>query len=170
MEIIDILEASGATLNKVIIGHIDAAVKDQNVLVQIAERGCYIEWDLIGEERSFYDSDPDFDMPTDAMRMDQIATLIADIDAYFYVIECMANVTKEQIKQNTIPLVNIIRDKHPTTPILFVENIMYESGYLDPSVNDELKEEDKELKHQYNIMVHNDIQNLFYGIAYYFVV
>ena len=92
----------------------------------------------------------------------EIATLIADIDAYFYVIECMANVTKEQIKQNTIPLVNIIRDKHPTTPILFVENIMYESGYLDPSVNDELKEEDKELKHQYNIMVHNGIQNVFY--------
>ena len=92
----------------------------------------------------------------------EIATLIADIDAYFYVIECMANVTIDQIKQNTIPLVNIIRDKRPRTPILFVENIMFESGYLDTSVNFELTEEDKELKHQYNIMVHNGIQDLFY--------
>ncbi len=79
----------------------------------------------------------------------EIATLIADIDAYFYVIECMANVTIDQIKQNTIPLVNIIRDKRPRTPILFVENIMFESGYLDTSI-------------KYNIMVHNGIENLFY--------
>ena len=53
----------------------------------------------------------------------EIAELIADIDAKFYVIECMANVSKDQIKENTIPLVNIIREKHPKTPILFVENL-----------------------------------------------
>jgi len=92
----------------------------------------------------------------------EIATLIADIDAYFYVIECMANVSKDQIKENTIPLVKIIRDKQPKTPILFVENIMFESGYLDSLVNYDLLEEDKELKHQFNIMVHNGIQNLHY--------
>jgi len=92
----------------------------------------------------------------------EIATLIADIDARFYVIECMANVSKDQIKENTIPLVNIIRDKHPKTPILFVENIMFESGYLNETVYNELILEDKELKHQLNIMAHNGIQNLFY--------
>ena len=57
----------------------------------------------------------------------EIAELIADIDAKFYVIECMANVSKDQIKENTIPLVNIIREKHPKTPILFVENINLKS-------------------------------------------
>ena len=92
----------------------------------------------------------------------EIATLIADMDAYLYIIECMANVSKDQIKENTIPLVKIIRDKHPKTPILLVENIMYESGYLDTLINYELLEEDKELKHQFNIMVHNGMENIFY--------
>ena len=92
----------------------------------------------------------------------EIATLIANIDANFYVIECMANVSKDQIKENTIPLVNIIRSKHPKTPILFVENVMFESGYLNQSVYNELLLEDKELKHQLNIMIHNGDQNLFY--------
>ena len=92
----------------------------------------------------------------------EVAELIADIDAKFYVIECMANVSKDQIKENTIPLVNIIREKHPKTPILFVENIMFESGYLNQSVYNELSLEDEELRHQLNILIHNGVQNLFY--------
>ena len=92
----------------------------------------------------------------------EIAELIADIDAKFYVIECMANVSKDQIKENTIPLVNIIREKHSKTPILFIENIMFESGYLNQSVYNELSLEDEELRHQLNILIHNGVQNLFY--------
>ncbi|MFL2763901.1 MAG: phosphotriesterase [Dehalococcoidia bacterium] len=69
---------NGADISKIIIGHLDRTFSNVDDYKKLADKGCYIEWDLIGEERSFYDSDPDFDMPTDAMRMDQIATLIAD--------------------------------------------------------------------------------------------
>ena len=67
-----------------------------------------------------------------------IGILIADIDASLFVIECMANVNKDMVSKNTAPLVKIIRKKHPNTPIIFIENIIFESGYLDNTIKNEL--------------------------------
>tara|TARA_B100000408_G_scaffold36048_1_gene27207 strand:- start:266 stop:1306 length:1041 start_codon:yes stop_codon:yes gene_type:complete len=93
---------------------------------------------------------------------ESIANVITDIDALFYVIECMPNINKDQVSKNTLPLVKIIRDKNPSTPIVFVENIIFENAYLDKTVEDELKEKNIELMDQYKKMVHDGIPNLFY--------
>ena len=91
-----------------------------------------------------------------------IGALIAGIDASLFVIECMANVTKDMVSKNTIPLVRIIREEHPNTPIIFIENIIYESGYLDNTIKEELENKNIELKNQYNKMLKEGIVNLFY--------
>ena len=91
-----------------------------------------------------------------------IGALIAGIDASLFVIECMANVTKDMVSKNTVPLVRIIREKHPNTPIIFIENIIYESGYLDKTIKEELENKNIELKNQYNKMLKEGIVNLFY--------
>ena len=93
---------------------------------------------------------------------ESIATVIADIDALFYVIECMANMEKNQVLKNTLPLVKIIRKKHPNTPIIFIENIIYENSHLDNSIKNELENKNSELKHQYENMLQEGIPNLFY--------
>ena len=91
-----------------------------------------------------------------------IGTLIAGIDASIFVIECMANVNKDMVSKNTLPLVRIIREKHPNTPIIFIENIIFESGYLDSTIKNELNNKNIELKYQYNKMLREGIINLFY--------
>ena len=63
---------------------------------------------------------------------------------------------------NTLPLVRIIREKHPNTPIIFIENIIFESGYLDSTIKNELNNKNIELKYQYNKMLREGIINLFY--------
>ena len=73
----------------------------------------------------------------------------------------MPNINKDQVSKNTLPLVKIIRDKNPSTPIVFVENIIFENAYLDKTVEDELKEKNIELMDQYKNMVHDGIPNLF---------
>ena len=93
---------------------------------------------------------------------ESIATVIADIDALFYVIECMANMEKNQVLKNTLPLVKIIRKKNLFAPIIFVENIIYENSHLDNSIKNELKNKNSELKHQYENMLQEGIPNLFY--------
>jgi lysophospholipase L1-like esterase len=91
-----------------------------------------------------------------------IGILIAGIDASLFVIECMANVNKDMVSKNTAPLVKIIRKKHPNTPIIFIENIIFESGYLNNTIKDELNNKNIELKYQYNKMLKEGIVNLFY--------
>ena len=78
LEIIEVLSEVGADLGNPIIGHIERTVFQHSTLKQIAESGCYIEWDLFGREQSYYTADLTVSMPSDATRMDQIARLISD--------------------------------------------------------------------------------------------
>ena len=53
-------------------------VFQKDILLKIAESGCYINWDLIGEEDSYYGHYKVKGRPTDAGRMDQIEFLIEE--------------------------------------------------------------------------------------------
>ena len=75
IEILQILDNAGASLNRVIMGHLDRTVDSVQELKVIADTGCGLEWDLFGNEISFYQPS-DFDMPSDAQRMDLIRTMI----------------------------------------------------------------------------------------------
>ncbi len=78
-EILDILDEVGADLNNAIMGHIERTLFKLETLKQVAESGCYIEWDLLGNERSYYtDHVVIRDLPNDAMRMDQMTWLAAE--------------------------------------------------------------------------------------------
>ena len=75
-EILEILSDGGADLTRVIMGHLDRTVFEFEALRSIAASGCYMEWDLFGNEGSYYPL-ADLDMPSDAQRLDFIK-LIAD--------------------------------------------------------------------------------------------
>lgn len=49
-----------------------------------------------------------------------LAELISGIDVLFFVLDGTANMSPGEISENAIPLVEIIRSKHPLTPIVFV--------------------------------------------------
>ena len=70
-EILDILANGGADISRVIIGHLDRTIFEFDGLRSVAESGCYLEWDLFGNEGSHYPL-ADFDMPSDAQRLDFI--------------------------------------------------------------------------------------------------
>ena len=91
-----------------------------------------------------------------------IVELISEIDASFYVIECLQNMNSEQVKERVIPLVKIIRKKQPLTPIVLVENMMYKTAFLDQTIETELIEENLVLKNEYDKILRNGFQNIFY--------
>ena len=74
-EIIDVLAESGADPEKIIMGHIDRTVLEEDVLLKLAERGTYLEYDLFGMETSYY-ALSDIDLPSDAQRIGFIKLLI----------------------------------------------------------------------------------------------
>jgi hypothetical protein len=96
-------------------------------------------------------------------RMEQpISELISGFDPLFYVIECLPNMTREQVMERTIPLVKTIREKHPETPILLVENFIYESMSLDSAENYRMSEKNAALKKEFDKMTEAGFSNIFY--------
>ena len=77
-EIMEILGKVGARPEGIIMGHIDRTVFQRSILREIAQSGCYLEWDLFGTEQSYYIANPGIDMPNDAKRMDDIAWIVAE--------------------------------------------------------------------------------------------
>ncbi|MCH2123496.1 MAG: hypothetical protein MK165_01795 [Pirellulaceae bacterium] len=60
----------------------------------------------------------------------EMARLLAEIDAAVYIIDCSPNLNAQQISTRTVPLVTILREKRPTTPILLVEDRHYADSFL----------------------------------------
>jgi phosphotriesterase-related protein len=70
-----LLESEGAALDRVVVSHLDRTVPDHRSLCALARTGCYMEFDLFGQESSYIRYGP-VDLPNDATRIDRIARLI----------------------------------------------------------------------------------------------
>jgi hypothetical protein len=91
-----------------------------------------------------------------------IVVLISDIDASFYVIECLQNMDSEQVRERVRPLVDMIRTKHPLTPIVLVENMMYTTAFLDQTIETTLIQENEALKNEFDKIIKRGTPNIFY--------
>jgi len=74
-EVADFIRGTGRELDRVVISHIDRTIFDSDRLLRLADTGVTIEFDLFGQENSFY-ALADIDMPNDAQRLRHIRTLI----------------------------------------------------------------------------------------------
>jgi len=92
----------------------------------------------------------------------EIADAMADINASCFVIDCLPNVTLEQMNEKYIPFLEIIRKKKPDVPILLVENIYYPPMYFDQKTFETITEENEALKNIYRIQKKGGDRNIFY--------
>ena len=76
LEILELLADGGADISRVIMGHLDRTVFEFSAVERIAESGCYLEWDLFGNEGSYYPL-AEIDMPSDAQRLDFMRRAVA---------------------------------------------------------------------------------------------
>ncbi len=75
-EIIGVIADAGGDPGRTIIGHLDRTVMDREVLLRIAEAGCYLEWDHFSSGLPFYPPNPRITMLNDAGRAEVIAFMI----------------------------------------------------------------------------------------------
>lgn len=71
-DIVRVITESGGRMDRTIICHIDRTCTERDWLLRLADTGCYIEYDLFGNESSYYPPNPKVDMPSDAQRMDLV--------------------------------------------------------------------------------------------------
>lgn len=96
-------------------------------------------------------------------RMEQpVVDVISGIDAKLYVIDCTPNMSADEIKSNMLPLVETIRNKKPHTPILFVENQLYDKSFLDRSLKKELVHKNQVLRQMFENISAKKYKNIYY--------
>jgi phosphotriesterase-related protein len=71
-----IVAAAGGDTSRVIMSHIDRTLFDLDSMLRLADTGCYLEFDLFGQESSYY-SLAEIDMPNDATRVEHLLALTA---------------------------------------------------------------------------------------------
>lgn len=91
-----------------------------------------------------------------------ITELISEIDAEVLIIECLPNMKKEEIAERTAPLVHALRKKRPETPILLVENFIYENSFFDQDKKALITAKNNTLKQAYDKLVADGTKKLYY--------
>lgn len=68
------ITADGGDAQRVIMSHVDRTLFELDAMLELADTGCYLEFDLFGQESSYYPL-ADIDMPNDATRVDHLVAL-----------------------------------------------------------------------------------------------
>ena len=69
VEIVGALSEAGADMAHTILGHLELRIEKLETLDEVAQSGCFLEFDLFGQEISNFPNAPR-DMPSDAQRLD----------------------------------------------------------------------------------------------------
>ncbi len=75
----------------------------------------------------------------------EIAELISEVDASMFVLDFVPNASVEQMKERAVKFYTIIREKHPDTPILFIEDPIFTHTRFDQQIAKEVKDKNDEI-------------------------
>jgi phosphotriesterase-related protein len=76
IDIAEFVQKAGGDLRRTIMCHICRTIADVRAVIDLAQTGLWLEYDLFGLENSYYPYQPSFDMPNDGGRMAHVLALI----------------------------------------------------------------------------------------------
>jgi len=92
----------------------------------------------------------------------EVADLIAEIHADAFILDCVPNSSPEEIKNRTAYLIRSIRNKHPKVPIIVMQSVIRENGYVDLSIGAKVTAQNKEITQQIASLQKEGIQDLYF--------
>lgn len=96
-------------------------------------------------------------------RMEEsLAGLLAELEVAAYLIDCLPNMTAEQVAERTEPFVRRLRQDRPTTPILLIEDRTRTDAWIRAGVQDDHDARRAALKAAYDRLVDSGDKNLSY--------
>jgi hypothetical protein len=91
-----------------------------------------------------------------------LVELLSGISASCYVIDGTGNMTPAEVHENAIPLIETIRSKQASTPVIFVEGPISERAFWDDSTKVNGEDKNKALKIEYEKMIKRGFKNIYY--------
>jgi hypothetical protein len=96
-------------------------------------------------------------------RMDQaVGSLLTEVDAAVYVIDCLPNMGAADVTAKCGPLVKQLREARPATPIVLVEDRRNTNSWIIPERNKHHDANHAALKAAYEQLVKEGVRGLFY--------
>ena len=80
----------------------------------------------------------------------EVAQIIAEVDASVFVLDFVPNASVKQMEERMERFYRIIREKHPTTPIVFIEDPLFAHAYYCKSVATEIERKNQMLNMQFD--------------------
>ncbi|XP_014853776.1 PREDICTED: phosphotriesterase-related protein [Poecilia mexicana] len=77
-EVVRILQEAGGDISKTVMSHLDRTIFDEGELLEFANMGSYLEYDLFGTEMLNYPFNLKVDMPSDSQRVRTLAFLVKE--------------------------------------------------------------------------------------------
>jgi len=75
----------------------------------------------------------------------EIAELMSECDASLYILDFVPNASVKQITEKTERFYRILRDKHPDTPVIFIEDPVFPHTQYDLNIRKEVSDKNKAL-------------------------
>lgn len=96
-------------------------------------------------------------------RMDAaVGEFLKEIDAAVFIIDCLPNMNPAQVLERGAPLVKQLRAKHPTTPIVLVEDRRYTNDWIRPGQAKFHTDNHAALKSVFEALKQEGVTNLHY--------
>jgi lysophospholipase L1-like esterase len=92
----------------------------------------------------------------------ELADLLADLDPVVYVLDCLPNMTAEEVERRVEPFVRRLRAAHPATPIVLAEHRSYSNAALVPAQRERNVASRAALKSAYDRLVAAGVKGLVY--------
>ena len=90
----------------------------------------------------------------------EVAEMLADIDADAFILDCIPNPSPKEITDRTVDFVMTLRQKHPDTPIIFIEDPIFTHTFYDERIAKEVQRKNDTLKEIFNRLKKKNEKNI----------
>ena len=92
----------------------------------------------------------------------EIAEVIANVDAGCFVLDFVPNATVDQMNERFYEFYNIIRQKHPTTPIILLEDPIFTHSHFNQPIAKEISRKNETINRLYVELIEKGDKNIYF--------
>jgi lysophospholipase L1-like esterase len=92
----------------------------------------------------------------------EVGRFLAELDASVILVDCLPNMTAEQVTARTVPLVNLLRATRPDVPLVLVEDRSYSNSWLIPSQRERNETSRSALRREWERLLQSGVERLSY--------
>ncbi|MBD0833665.1 SGNH/GDSL hydrolase family protein [Aestuariibaculum sediminum] len=92
----------------------------------------------------------------------EVANMVADIEADVYLLDCIPNSSPKEITQRTGNLIKTIRSKNPNAPIILMQSVVREIGFVDEKTGEKVKMQNKNAYDEFMKLHQSGMKNIYF--------